>query len=146
MTTETLPIASGRVDRAWLSLAGRLLLASIFIVSGFRKIGDMAGVAAYMASNGIPAPGLLLPPATAFELAGGFLLAAGLWTRWTALALLGWTCILAVIFHPFWAVDAKQLSLQLNLFLFHLEAAGGLVYIIAYGAGRLSVDERRTRR
>ncbi|HLZ68257.1 MAG TPA: DoxX family protein [Aliidongia sp.] len=146
MTTEAVPISLKAADATWVMLAGRLLLASIFVVSACRKIGDMASVAAYMASNGVPAPGLLLPPATAFELAGGLLLVAGLWARWTAVALLVWTGVLAVIFHPFWAVDAKQYGLQLNLFLFHLETAGGLLYIVAYGAGRFSVDHRRDRR
>lgn len=146
MTTEAVPISLKGADITWVPLAGRLLLASIFVVSGCRKIGDMSGVAAYMASNGVPAPGLLLVPATAFELGAGLLLAVGLWTRPTAVALLVWTGVLALIFHPFWAVDAKLFSLQLNLFLFHLETAGGLLYVVAHGAGRFSVDHRRAGR
>jgi putative oxidoreductase len=146
MTTEAsgelMPMKAERFDTAWLALAGRVLLASIFIVSGLRKIGDMAGVTAYMTGNGIPMAGLLIIPAIVFELGCGLLLAAGLFTRWIALALLAWTCILAVIFHPFWAVDAKAYGLQLNLFLFHLETAGGLVYVFAYGGGRFRVGHR----
>jgi putative oxidoreductase len=143
MSTETSPISSARLDTAWLTLAGRLLLASIFIVSGLRKIGDMAGVAAYMANNGVPMPNLLLPPAIVLELGGGLLLAVGFLTRLSAFALLVWTCVLAVIFHPFWSADPKAYGLQLNLFLFHLETAGGLVYMIAFGSGRFSVDHLR---
>ena len=50
-------------------------------------------------------------------------------------ALLGYTAVLALIFHAFWAVDPKQFQAQLNLFLFHAETIGGLLYIAAYGAG-----------
>lgn len=146
MTTDAMPISSTRMDAAWLMFAGRLLLASIFIVSGLRKIGDMDGVAAYMTNNGVPMASLLLLPAIVLELGSGLLLAAGFLTRWIAVVLLVWTMVLAVIFHPFWAADPKAYGLQLNLFLFHLETAGGLLYIFAFGAGRLSIDHRRAGR
>jgi putative oxidoreductase len=130
----------------WLSLGGRILLASIFVVAGLRKLGDFATVTAYMASYGVPAPSLLLPLATALELVGGVLLALGVRARWAALALAGYTAVLTLIFHAFWTFDAKQLQAQLNLFLFHLETIGGLIYVLAYGAGAWSIDRLVERR
>lgn len=143
MTTDALSISLKRTDATWLTFAGRLLLASIFIVSGLRKLGDLDGIVAYMASNGIPLPSLLVWPAIVVELGSGLLLLAGLWTRWIAIVLLIWTLVLAMVFHPFWSADPKAYGLQLNLFLFHLETAGGLLYIVAFGAGRLSLDHHR---
>ena len=146
MTTDAIPIPLKGTDATWLTFAGRLLLASIFIVSGLRKIGDMDGVAAYMTNNGVPMASLLLLPAIVLELGSGLLLAAGFLTRWIAMVLIVWTMVLAVMFHPFWAADPKAYGLQLNLFLFHLETVGGLLYIIAFGAGRFSIDHRRAGR
>ncbi len=141
---ESASIPTGLASKGWLSLGGRLLLASIFIVAGFRKIADADAFTAYMTSYGVPA--LLLPLATALELGAGLLLTLGAWTRWAALTLLGYTVILALIFHAFWAVDPKQFQAQLNLFLFHAETIGGLLYIAAYGAGALSIDRLRAER
>src|SRR5580700_8222430 len=77
---ESVPISTGRASEGWLSLGGRVMLASIFVVAGSRKIADTGGFTAYMTSYGVPA--LLLPLATALELGGGMLLALGAWTRW----------------------------------------------------------------
>jgi putative oxidoreductase len=141
---ESASISTGRASEGWLSLGGRVMLASIFVVAGSRKIADTGGFTDYMTSYGVP--GLLLPLATALELGGGTLLALGALTRWAALALLGYTAVLALIFHAFWAVDPKQFQAQLNLFLFHAETIGGLLYIAAYGAGALSIDRLRAER
>lgn len=143
MATETTTVTQKAIDPGAVMLAGRLLLASIFIVSALRKLGAMDVIAQYMASHGVPMPHLLLPPATALEFASGALLALGLWTRASAIVLIVWTMVLAFIFHPFWSADAAHYGGQLNLFLFHLETVGGLLYVIVHGGGRFSVDHRR---
>lgn len=80
-----------------LNLAGRILLAQIFIISGFSKIGGYAGTQAYMASVGLP--GALLPLVIALELLGGLALIVGIKTRWVAFALAGFSVVSALIFH-----------------------------------------------
>ena len=45
----------------WAPLAGRILLATIFILSGLTKFTDWQGTAAYMAAHGIPMISVLLP-------------------------------------------------------------------------------------
>ncbi len=143
-SVRTIPAWRGAED--WLLLGGRILLASIFVIAGLRKLGDYGMFAGYTAHFGVPAPALLLPLATALEIGGGLLLAIGLWTRWAALALALYTLLLAFIFHAFWAVDPKQLGAQLNLFLFHLETIGGMLYVLAHGAGAHSLDRAMSRR
>jgi putative oxidoreductase len=139
-TRDVFGTISARRSDGWLPLAGRLLLASIFLVAGLRKLGDYAMFGTYMTSYGVPAPALLLPLATALEIGGSILLALGLQSRWVALALSCYTLVLALVFHAFWAVDAKQYQAQLNLFLFHLETIGGMLLVVAHGAGAMSID------
>ncbi len=124
-------------------LVARVLLAQLFIVSGIGKIGKFGGVAAYMASMGLPMAQVLLVLTIALELGGGILLVVGWQARWVATALFGFTFITAVIFHPFWSADAASFPNQLNNFLKNLSIMGGMLYVMAYGAGPLSLGADR---
>lgn len=113
--------------------AGRILAASIFILSGLTKIGAYAGTAAYMESVGVP--GALLPAAIAFEIGVGLALAAGLFTRLAAASLAAFSIVTAVLFH---ANFADQM--QTILFLKNISMAGGLVAFAAVGGGAYALD------
>jgi putative oxidoreductase len=117
-------------------LGGRILLATIFILSGFTKIGGYDGTQGYMEAMGVP--GALLPIVIATELGGGLLIALGLWTRLSALALAGFTLLAAVLFHRNFGDQ-----MQMILFLKNLAIAGGFLVLFARGAGALSLDARR---
>jgi len=122
-----------------VDLAGRLLLALIFISAGAGKVGGYAGTQAYMESFGVP--GGLLPLVIVAELGGGLMLALGLLSRWTALALAGFTVIAALIFH----LDFAD-QIQTIMFMKNLAIAGGLVLVLRHGAGAWSVDAVLQRR
>ena len=116
-----------------LALAGRLALSALFIYEGAIQIPQYDTVAAYMAGYGVsPA---LLPLVIATELGGGLLVAAGLWTRWAALALAGF-CLLTALFFHFDLADADQV---VHLFK-NLAMAGGFLLLVGSGAGPLSLD------
>ena len=123
------------------ALVGRILLAVIFITSGFGKITGYDGTAAFMASKGLPMVGVLLPLTILTELGGGILLAIGYKARWAALALAGFTILAAIIFHNFWAVEAAQKMAQQINFMKNVAITGGLLVVFAFGAGRYSVDK-----
>ena len=120
-------------------LAARILLAQIFIISGVGKIGKFAGTAAYIASMGMPMAEALLVLTIALELGGGILLVLGWQARWLATAFFGFTFLTAVIFHPFWSADAASFANQLNNFMKNLSIMGGMLYVMAYGAGPYSL-------
>jgi len=122
--------------------AGRLMIAFIFLLSGFGKITGYAGTAAYMASKGMPMIGVLLPLTILTELGGGLALVAGFKARWVALLLAGFSLLSALIFHDFWNVsDAMQhMNQQIN-FLKNVSMAGGLLMVFALGAGPYAVDK-----
>lgn len=125
-------------------LVGRILLALIFVTSGFDKITNFAGTAGYMAAKGIPLTEIALVIAIIIELGGGILLVVGWQARWAALAIFLFMIPTTLIFHNFWAVDAAQAQGQMIHFMKNLCAMGGMLYVMAFGAGSLSLDSRRT--
>lgn len=120
--------------------AGRLLIAIIFVFSGVAKLTGLEGTAGYIASKGLPAAYALGVAAMIVELGGGLLLIAGFKTRWAAGALLLFTAAAAVLFHNFWGVPADQAQNQMIHFMKNISMVGGLLYVVVYGSGPLSVD------
>ena len=123
-----------------LSLIGRILLALLFVPSGFSKIGGFAGTVGYIASKGVPLPELAAAAAIGVELGLGLLLLIGWQTRWAALGIAVFTVVITFIFHNFWAVPAEQVMAQQQNFFKNMAAVGGLLTVAAWGAGAWSVD------
>ncbi|MFV1876975.1 DoxX family protein [Nioella sp.] len=115
--------------------AGRILMALIFVVAGFGKLGDVQGFAGYMASGGIPA--ILAWPAVLFEILAGLALLVGFMTRPVALALAAFSIVTAFLYHFDMGNQMQQI-----MFLKNLAMAGGYLVIAAHGAGALSLDNR----
>jgi putative oxidoreductase len=125
-------------------LPGRLLLALIFVLSGFSKIGGFAGTVGYIASKGLPLPELAAIGAIVLELGAGLMLALGWKARWAALALAAFTLVAALIFHNFWGAPPEAAQNQMIHFMKNLAMVGGLLYVAAFGSGALSIDGSRT--
>lgn len=123
-----------------LSLIGRILLALLFVPSGFSKIGGFAGTVGYIASKGVPLPELAAAAAIGIELGLGLLLLVGWQTRWAVLGIALFTVVITFIFHNFWAVPAEQVTAQQQNFFKNMAAVGGLLTVAAWGAGAWSVD------
>lgn len=123
-------------------LAGRILIALIFLLSGFGKITGYAGTAGYMASKGVPMVDLLLPITILIEFGGALMIVAGYKARLAALALFLWMIPVTIMFHNFWAVPADQQMIQQIMFLKNISIMGAMLYIMAFGSGPLSVDKK----
>jgi putative oxidoreductase len=124
------------------ALVGRILLAALFIVSGFGKISGYDGTAGYMAAKGLPMVNVLLPLTIALELGGGILLAAGFKARWIALLFFLFLIPTTFIFHAFWGIDPKEAATQQINFLKNVSIMGGMLMVFAHGPGAYSVDRR----
>ena len=122
---------------AVLPLVGRVLLSAIFLLSGISKISAPAATLAYISSVGLPFAHLGLAIAILVELVGGVALLVGYRTRPVAAVLALFTVATALAFH-------NNLADQNQFFHFfkNIAMAGGLLQIVAYGAGRLSLDAR----
>jgi len=125
-------------SRSALPALGRTLIAIIFLVSGIGKLLAPGATIAYIGSLGLPAPALGLIGALVLELAGATLLAVGYKTRLVALLLAAYAVITALIFHHALADQNQMFHLLKNLAM-----AGGLLQVVAFGAGAFSVDNRR---
>jgi putative oxidoreductase len=127
-------------QQSLILLTGRILLAFIFLLSGFNKVNHFDGTVQYMTHAGLPYPGLLVIPAIVLELGGGLMVITGWKTRWAALGLLVFIIPVTLTFHAFWNVDPAEMQNQMNHFLKNLSMMGGLLYVYAVGPGRYSLD------
>lgn len=127
------PTAIGVHDA--LALIGRLLLAALFILAGFGKIGAAQGTIGYIASVGIPFAEAVYYATIALEIGGGILLAIGFKTRIVAVALAAFSIASAVLFHA----DFSD-QMQFTSFFKNLAIAGGMLQVIAFGAGRFAIS------
>jgi putative oxidoreductase len=127
-------------------LVGRILIAPLFLLSGYHKITSFSGVAATMAKAGMPATETLLIAAIVLELVGALMVLLGWHARLGALLLAVFTIAATLVFHNFWAVDAAQFRGQLNHFMKNLAILGGLAYIMAMGSGPFSLGREGTSR
>jgi putative oxidoreductase len=125
-----------------LALAGRLLLASLFLPAGIGKLTGFAGTIAYISSAGLPMPALAAAAALIVEIGGGAALIAGAGTRIAALVLALFTLVASFVFHAYWAVPADQQYVTQLLFFKNIAVAGGLLTLAAWGAGAWSIDAR----
>jgi len=128
--------------KAYVSVVGRLLLALMFILSGFGKLGNIEGTAAFVASGGLPAPTFLAVAVGVLELFGGLALVVGYQVRLAGLALGLFTVAASVVFHAYWSAPAAQQFVTQLLFMKNISVAGGMLLISALGAGPLSIDAR----
>ena len=123
--------------KPYTDVVGRVLIALLFLLSGWSKIGAYAGTQTYMQHAGVP--GGLLPLVILLELGGGLAIVIGLYTRPVALLMAGFSIVVALLFHASAADQVQQI-----MFLKNLGLAGGFLFLVANGAGRLSVDARLT--
>jgi len=125
-----------------LTLLGRALMAWLFIPAGWAKIAGFAGTAGYIASKGVPMPEVAAALAIAAELGLGLLLLIGWKARWAALGLAVFVGVITPTnTRPPSAAEAQQM-MQKQAFWKNLAALGGLLFVVAFGPGRLSIDGR----
>lgn len=124
------------------ALAGRILLALIFIVSGWGKIAGFAGTAGYIASKGMPLPEVMAAGAIAVELLGGIALLVGFKARWAAAAIFLFLIPTTLIFHNPTGLTGQEAQGQMTQLLKNFAIMGGMLMVFAFGAGRYSIDKQ----
>jgi putative oxidoreductase len=121
------------IDSSLASLAGRLLMATKFVISGCAKLLGYEDTASLMETHGLPSQ--LLPVVIVTELGGGLALVLGWKVRWVALALAGYCILSALAFH----FDLSNQDQAFN-FLKNVAMAGGFLQLYAFGSGRFALD------
>jgi len=124
-----------------LTLIGRILIGTLFLVAGIMKAMNIAGTTAYMTRLGFPAPELMAYLSTVIELASGVLLIIGWQTRRVAWLLVVYLAIATGMAHRFWEYEQAQRGNQINHFLKNLALIGAMLFVAVSGPGSASVDK-----
>ena len=123
---------------ASIAAVGRFLLAALFLISGLSKLGAAAATTGYIASAGLPLPGVVYAITLLVEIGGGLLLLIGFQAKPVAVVLALFSVGAAILFHNNFADQNQAIHFVKNLAI-----AGGLLQVAVAGAGRLSLDARR---
>lgn len=121
-----------------LTALGRVLLAAIFIWSGFGKLMAPGMAIGYIAHAGLPVPPAAFVVSVIVELLGGIALLVGFQTRIVAAALALFCLATAFAVHGF-GDYMSQIQAMKNIAM-----TGGFLFVIAHGAGAWSIDAMRT--
>jgi putative oxidoreductase len=123
-----------------LILAARLLLATLFLIFGWRKLRDYSGTVSQMVQLGVPMPVGAAAVATFMELAVAFAVAVGAFTRPAALLLVLYTLGTALIGHHYWTIKGTDRVDSMDGFYKNLSIIGGFLLLYVTGAGKYSID------
>lgn len=119
-------------------LLGRVLLAVIFLLSGFGKLTAISGTAGYFGSLGLPVPTVTAVLVGLVELLGGLAILVGFQTRAVAWVLAIFTIATGLVAHTGWADQMQMIQ-----FLKNLAISGGFLLLASSGAGAYSIDAKR---
>jgi putative oxidoreductase len=122
----------------FLPLLGRLLIGLPFLMSGFGKLTAYGATTAYIGSVGLPLAPLGWAIAVAFEVGGGLLLMLGFRARAVAFGMAVFVLATAIFFHRNFADQNQMIHFLKNVMM-----AGGLLQIVAFGAGEISLEHWR---
>ena len=121
----------------YLPLLGRVLIGVPFILSGLSKLMAHDTTVGYISSVGLPFPQLAWLIAMAVEMGGGTLLVIGYRARVIALVVALFALATAISFHRNFADQNQMIHFLKNIMI-----VGGLLQIVYFGAGPLSIDSR----
>lgn len=120
------------------AVLGRVLISAIFVISGLSKLTAVSGTIGYIEAAGLPLAPVALAVAVALEVVGGIALIVGFKTRWVATALALFSVVTAFAFHGNIADQNQFIHFFKNIAI-----AGGLLQLVAFGGGALSLDARK---
>jgi putative oxidoreductase len=123
-----------------LILVARLLLATLFLIFGWRKLRDFSGTVSQMVELGVPTPVLAAIVAIVMELPVAFAIAVGALARASAGLMVLYTLGTALIGHRYWTVKGAGYVDSMDGFYKNLSIMGGFLLLSLTGAGQYSVD------
>ncbi len=123
-----------------LILAARLLLATVFLIFGWRKLRDYSGTVSQMVGLGVPTPVLATAVSIFMELPVAFAAAVGAFTRPSALLMFFYTLGTALIGHRYWTITGADYVDSMDSFYKNLSIMGGFLLLYMTGAGKYSID------
>jgi putative oxidoreductase len=127
-----------------LILAGRLLLATLFLIFGWRKLRDYSGTVSQLVGLGAPMPVVAAAVSIFMELPVALAVAVGVFARASALLMALYALGTAFIGHRYWRVTGADQVESMDGFYKDLSIMGGFLLLCITGAGRYSIDGLRS--
>jgi putative oxidoreductase len=128
---------------SFITLAGRVLFAAIFILSGFFHFSQQD--IAYAVHAGVPMASFLVPASGILALLGGLSILLGYKAKIGAWLIVLFLVPVTLAMHNFWAVkDPMMAQIQMAMFMKNATMLGGALLISQFGAGPLSLDEKQS--
>jgi putative oxidoreductase len=125
-----------------IPLLGRLMITYIYITSGYAKVFGWEGNVQYMNRHHLPMVPVLLALAAIVEVAGSFCLVTGYQARWAAFIMFGYTTIMTLVLHSYWAYSGDAAAMQETHFRKNLAIMGGLLMLSFSGPGAWAIGGR----
>jgi putative oxidoreductase len=126
------------MDIAWL--VGRILIALVFIMSGFSHLIQLGHTAQAAAASGMPAPKLMALIASLLALLGGVSVALGFRVEIGAILLLLFLVPVSLAMHPFWKYsDSMEAANHQAHFMKNVALVGAALLILYTGPGSFSI-------
>ena len=134
-----------------VALAARVLLSLIFLSAGVHHLFDWGAIVQSMADKGLGFESVfgrlsgvfvngLHVGAVAFLVVGGLSVLLGIRARLGAVLLILFLIPVTLTFHDFWHYEAgMERTMQMTDFMKNAGLAGGLLMVLAYGSGPLSL-------
>ena len=120
------------------ALAGRILIAVIFLLSGIDKVTHYAQTLGYMTKAGLPFPEALLIISIVVEIGCALALIVGWKTQLAAIGLVIWMIPVTLLFHNPAAGQEAMIHFMKNVAI-----TGGLLVLFASGPGAWSLGRPR---
>lgn len=112
-----------------VELVGRILFSLIFILSGVGHFAQREQMVGYSKMKGVPAAELMVPLTGLMILAGGVMVAAGIYADLGALILVAFLLPTAYLMHAFWKeTDPMQKMVENAMFMKDVALAGAALF------------------
>jgi putative oxidoreductase len=123
-----------------LILLARLLLSTLFLIFGWRKLRDYSGTVSQMVQLRAPMPVLAAAVAVFMELPVALAVAVVALVRPAALLLFLYMLGTALVGHRYWTIAGAERVDSMDSFYKNLSIMGGFLVLYIAGAGKYSID------
>ncbi len=113
----------------------RLVLTSMFWLSGIAKLADFNGGVAEMAHFGLEPPALFNIATAVVQLVGSALIIANRWTWLGAGMLAVFTALTIPLAHNFWTMEEPMRTVEFYIVMEHITVIGALM-VVAWKTAR----------
>jgi putative oxidoreductase len=124
----------------WLALLARIALSLTFLVSGIHHLGHWEATITEMQRAGLPTSDFLLAGSVALRLVGGMLVLTGWFPRVGAILLAAFLLPTTFLLHAWWRAPADRGLHESIEFLNSLAMLAGMLMVLAFGAGQISIE------